>query len=159
MKFWGNVETFDQQFWVSAPLTRVKKQLDIVNGYVSNLICFAYSHYNSPFVVSNEYHQAYLQYCKEGKLPKVNVPQDVKNVLMLKASKGMEISWIPGSLEHVAGFNIYSNGTSLKKLQVHGNDFPTSFTDKEGNEDNVYEVSTYNVLDEESAKQKAINKK
>lgn len=130
-----------------------------MNGYVSNLICFAYSHYNSPFVVSNEYHQAYLQYCKEGKLPKVNVPQNVKNVLTLKAPEGMEISWIPGSLEHVTGFNVYSNGTLLKKLQVHGNDFPTSFTDKAGNEDNVYEVSTYNVLDEESAKQKAVNTK
>ena len=156
LKFWGNVETFDQQFWVSAPLTRIKKQLDIVNGYVSNLICFAYSHYNSPFVVNKDYHQAYLQYCKEGKLPQIATPQEVISASMIKVANGMEVKWIPGSLESVAGFNIYRNGTLLKKLQIHGNDFLTSFIDKEGNEDSVYEISTYNVMDEESAKLKVI---
>lgn len=156
LKFWGNVETFDQQFWVSAPLTRIKKQLDIVNGYVSNLICFAYSHYNSPFVVNKDYHQAYLQYCKEGKLPQIATPQEVISASMIKVANGMEVKWIPGSLESVAGFNIYRNGTLLKKLQIHGNDFLTSFIDKEGNEDSVYEISTYNVMDKESAKLKVI---
>ena len=156
LKFWGNVETFDQQFWVSAPLTRIKKQLDIVNGYVSNLICFAYSHYNSPFVVNKDYHQAYLQYCKEGKLPQIATPQEVISASMIKVANGMEVKWIPGSLESVAGFNIYRNGTLLKKLQIYGNDFLTSFIDKEGNEDSVYEISTYNVMDKESAKLKVI---
>nr|WP_262482944.1 hypothetical protein [Bacteroides intestinalis] len=51
---------------------------------------------------------------------------------------------------------MYRNGTLLKKLQIYGNDFLTSFIDKEGNEDSVYEISTYNVMDKESAKLKVI---
>ena len=77
-----------------------------------------------------------------------------RSASMVKVANGIEIKWIPGSLESVAGFNIYRNGTLLKKLQIHGNDFLTSFIDKEGNEDNVYEISTYNAMDKESAKLK-----
>lgn len=154
LKFWGNIETFDQRFWTTASLTRVKKQMDIVNGYVSNLICFAYSHYNSPFIVKKEYHQAYLQYCKNGELPKIKIPQDIIRASALKTSDGIEIKWMPGDLEFVAGFNIYKNGALVNKLQICGGKVPTSFIDKEGNQDDVYEVSTYNIMDEESVKQK-----
>lgn len=153
LKFWGNVETFDQRFWVSAPLTRVQQQLEIVNGYVSNLICFAYSHYNSPFVADKDYHEAYVQYRKEGKLPKVNIPQKVMNVSVQKASNGTEIKWSPGNPNHTAGYSIYKNGTLLTKVQVKSGKFPTSFVDKKTSDSGaIYEIAAYNVMDEESEK-------
>lgn len=157
LKFWGNIETFDQRYWTSAPLTRVKKQLDIVNGYVSNIICFAYSHYNSPYVVNPEYHQAYLQYCKDGKLPKINKPQSVSNVSVQKVSNGIEIKWIPTEFKSIDGFNIYRDGVLIKKLQIYQTRTPLSFIDKEGNVNNVYEVSTYNIMEDESEKIKQNN--
>ena len=64
---------------------------------------------------------------------------------------GFQVVW-----SRLPVFNIYKNGTLLKKLQIHGNDFLTSFIDKEGNEGSVYEISTYNVMDKESAKLKVI---
>ena len=74
----------DRRFWTSVPLERVQKQLEIVNGYVGNLICFAYKHYNSPFVVNPAYHQAYLQYCRTGCLPIMDIPEKVKNADVYK---------------------------------------------------------------------------
>lgn len=156
LKFWGNVETFDQRFWISAPMSRVIKQMEIVNGYVGNLICFAYSHYNSPYVVNKEYHEAYLQYCKSGKLPHVANPQAVKHASTRKTSQGIEVQWIPGTLNATDGISIYRDGILLMKLQSNGKSFPTSFIDKDGNENNTYEVATYNIMNEESSKFKAV---
>lgn len=156
LKFWGNVETFDQKFWVSAPLTRVQKQLETVNSYVSNLICFAYSHYNSPFVVNPDYHKAYVHYLKEGKLPEITIPQKVINVSIEKNSKGTEIRWSPGNPNHTTGYNIYKNGTLLRKVQEKNGKLPTSFIDKESTESgDIYEIAPYNVMDQESERVKA----
>nr|WP_320059591.1 DUF4434 domain-containing protein [uncultured Bacteroides sp.] len=155
LKFWGNIETFDQRFWVSAPLTRIQKQLDIVNGYVSNLICFAYSHYESPYVVDKEYHDSYLKYCKDGNLPKVDIPEKVLAVTIKETSRGWEVRWIPRSINAVAGYSIYRNGTLCAKLQVTDGNIPTVFFDKEANVGCIYEIAAYNVLGEESEKVKA----
>ena len=153
LKYWGNVETFDQ-YSTSASLERVAKQLDIVNGYVGNLVCFSYCHYNSPFEVNADNHKAYCEYRKTGKLPKIEAPQAVSGVAVKKVAKGMQISWKPGNMDHVDGYSIYRNGELVRKLQVKAGKAPTSFTDKDGNMDSVYEVAAYNVLGKESAKVK-----
>ena len=155
LKFWGNVETFDQRFWTSAPLERVQKQLEIVNGYVGNLICFAYNHYNSPFVVNPAYHQAYLQYCRTGCLPIMDIPEKVKNAAVRKVAKGIEVSWIPNEMKAVDGYSIYRDGQLIMKLQIRDGQLPRTFVDAEGTVDNVYEVAVYNVIGKESAKVKA----
>ncbi len=153
--FWGNVETFDQRFWISAPLERTQKQLEIINGYVDNIICFAYSHYNSPYVVNPDYHQAYLQYCRTGHLPDMEVPERVINASMHKVSDGIEIRWTPNSMKAADGYSVYRDGKLIKKLQIRGGELPGTFVDTEGKADSVYEVAVYNVIGIESAKVKA----
>lgn len=155
LKFWGNVETFDQRFWTSAPMARVQKQLEIVNGYVGNIICFAYSHYNSPFVVNKEYHDLYLQYCKTGELPKIPLPKKVINASITKSPTGTEIKWAPQGFAATDGYNIYKDGILIYKLQLRNGKFQTNFSDKDGSVNNVYEISAYNVMGEESEKTKA----
>lgn len=155
LKFWGNIETFDQRFWITAPLERIKKQLEVVNGYVGNLICFAYSHYNSPFVVNKDYHKTYLQYCCTGQLPVIPIPDQVLTVNTNKTSKGIEIQWVPGDLTAVDGYSIYRDGTLIKKIQITSEKLPRKYIDKEGSLDCTYEIATYNVIGQESAKIKA----
>lgn len=155
LKFWGNVETFDQRFWTSAPLERVKKQLEIVNGYVGNIICFAYSHYNSPFVVNEDYHKAYLEYSKSGQLPKMATPEKVVNANIQKLAEGVKIKWVADNLKGVAGYSIYRDGELIKQLQTQNGVFPTTFVDAEGDLNRIYEVAVYNVIGDESIKVKA----
>lgn len=155
LKFWGNVETFDQRFWITAPLERVKKQLEIVNGYVGNLICFAYSHYNSPFVVNKDYHKAYLQYCRTGQFPEIPVPEQIVSADVRKAVNGIKLQWISGDLTDVEGYSIYRDGVLIKKMQIRPGKFPKEFIDKEGSLDCTYEISTFNVIGQESVKIKA----
>lgn len=155
LKFWGNVETFDQRFWTTAPLERVKKQLEIVNGYVGNIICFAYSHYNSPFVVNEDYHKVYLEYSKSGLLPKMAVPEKVTNANVQKLDEGVRIKWVSDNLKRVAGYSIYRDGKLLKRLQAQDGIIPTTFVDKEGDLNRLYEIAVYNVIGNESIKVKA----
>ncbi len=150
LKFWGNIETFDQRYWTTAPLTRVKKQLDIVNGYVGNIICFAYSHYNSPSVGNKQYHESYVQYIKNGKLPEVKIPEAVSDVDVRMTSQGVEVIWTPQDIPFIQGFNIYRDGILLKKIQVDNNQVPSLYLDQDGSISNIYTVSAYNILDGES---------
>lgn len=154
LKFWANVETFDQRYWVSAPLERVQKQLANVNGYVGNIICFAYSHYNSPAEVNADFHQAYCAYRQTGKLPVVDTPKQVTSVSVRKVAKGIEIKWAFDDAQHTDGYCIYRNGELIRKMQIRHGRWPKSFIDKDGDIDSVYEVSVYNVLGKESAKVK-----
>ncbi len=155
LRFWGNIETFDQRFWITAPLERVRKQLEIVNGCVENLICFAYSHYNSPFVVNRDYHRIYLQYCYTGQFPVVPIPNQVLTVNTNKTSKGMKIHWVSGDLTAVDGYSIYRDGTLIKKIQIISEKLPSKYIDKEGGLDCTYEIATFNVIGQESVKTKA----
>jgi hypothetical protein len=154
--FWGNVEIFDQRFWVSAPLNRVQKQIEIVNRHVKNIICFAYSHYYSPFVVSENYHRSYMQYCK-GENSLVKNPDKVVEATVRSTSKGMEINWAKNrDIGTIVGYCIYRNGNLLKKIQISNGNIPSAFLDIEGNTTSLYELTSYNVLGVESVKIKAV---
>ena len=159
LKFWGNVETFDQRFWVSAPLDRVKKQMQIANGFVSNLICFAYSHYNSPYVKNSAYHKAYLHYCQSGQLPDLGIPQSVTEARITRRGQTISIQWSVMPEEGVDGIAIYRNGALIQKLQQRDGQMPTRFIDKEGKAGDRYEIATYNVVGTESSKTEAIETK
>lgn len=152
LKFWGNVETFEQASWTSASLQRVQKQLDIVNKYTSNIICFAYSHYNSPYVVNENYHEAYRHYIYNGLLPNQELKGYAATVLRKDVKNGVEISWTPSLIEDskVDGILIYKNGELLKKIQFKKNRMLSSFFDKTGGENAAYEIALYNVLGCES---------
>ncbi len=155
LKFWGNVETFDQKYWISSPLTQVQKQMEIVNDYVSNIICFAYSHYYSPYVVDKNYHKTYLEYCKTGKL-EATAPARVQSVRVEQTTEGVNVVWTnPTDMNTVSGYSIYKNGTLLNKVQVKLAWTPSALLDAGADLGNVYEVATYNVLGVESEKVKA----
>ncbi|SEA45771.1 protein of unknown function [Porphyromonadaceae bacterium KH3R12] len=154
--FWGNIEIFDQRFWISAPLNRVQRQIEIVNKYAKNIICFAYSHYYSPYVVSENYHRSYMQYYKNENVVVEN-PYKVVEVTMRSTPQGMEITWAKNrDLGSIAGYCIYRDGTLLKKLQITNGNIPTVFADIEGTTESIYEITSYNVLGVESVKVKAI---
>ena len=152
LKFWANVEIFDQRFWISAPLERVREQLHLVNGYVSNMICFAYSHYYSPFVADAQYHDSYLQYRQTGELPKLPIPEKVIRAEVSRVKDGNRLTWVPGNYLSSKGYSIYRNGELLVKLQTGINIHPTEYVDKDGGADSQYEIAAYNVLGDESEK-------
>ena len=153
--FWSNVEIFDT-YWASASLTRIQKQMDRVAPYVSDYICFAYSHYYSPFEVYNDYHKGYISYLNTGNLPQYNKPKSVSDLKLRSFSQGIELIWNMPDLDDVAGVNIYRDKVLIAKLPYKKNTLPNSFYDKNGYEHNKYEVATYNVIDQESVKVKAI---
>lgn len=64
MKFWGNIELFTAD-GKPADMQRIIRQLLIVNGYTSNMVCFSYPHHFSPYAGDRKHHQAYLAYLKE----------------------------------------------------------------------------------------------
>ncbi len=152
LKFWGNVETFEQAFWSTASLKRLQKQLEIVNGYVSNLICFAYSHYNSPFVGCGKYHAAYASYCQNGCFPEVSIPAKVTSCIAVSQKEGVKLQWSVQDETDVVGYNLYRDGVLVKKLQATSKGLPLSYWDKEGCISSLYEISSYNVFGEESEK-------
>jgi hypothetical protein len=157
LKFWANTETFDQRFWTSASLDRIIKQMNIVNRYVSNFICFAYSHYDSPFVVDSNYHKGYLQYCKDGQLPQMGLPNQVSNVSVEKEATGFLLKWKALDLMNVSGYSIYKNGELLMRVGIKGNKIPTQYLDKQPT--NVlpkYEIAVYNAIGKESNRVMAI---
>lgn len=155
LKFWANIEIFDQKYWISSSLSRMQKQMEAVNSYVSNIICFAYSHYYSPYVVDKNYHKTYLEYSKSGKLV-MSAPPRVQSVSISKTQEGVNIMWTaPADMSVVSGYSIYKNGTLLTKAQVRQGSVPTSTLDAGADTGSVYEVATYNVLDVESQKVKA----
>lgn len=155
LQFWGNVEIFEQRYWVSASLSRVQKQLKIVNKYANKIICFAYSHYYSPYVVSKQYHKSYLDYLKNGEL-KAESPEKIRNASLRENTQGIEISWDknPDSGSTV-GYCVYRDGTLLTKIQENEKNTIIKYLDPEGKKINAYDISSYNVLGIESEKTRA----
>ena len=68
LRFWANNENFTQADWSSAPLSRFVTQMKIASKYVENHVTFAYSHYYSPDMGKQAYHDAYKQYVLTGEI-------------------------------------------------------------------------------------------
>lgn len=152
LKFWSNIETFDQNYWCSGSLSRIVKQLSIVNPYVSNIISFAYSHYYSPYQVNKHYDEAYRYYVQHGEIPQMKAPGKIDNLKKEQCNEGVRLSWNCGEPDMTAGYNIYRNNELIHKLLIRINDNNSEFIDKSGKISDVYSVSAYNVNDNESEK-------
>lgn len=87
LKFWGNVETFDQRDWSTAPFERIARQLHAIDPYVSNIICFSYNHYNSPYLVDPVHHDSYMNY-RNGKSARANNEITLTKERLLDKIKG-----------------------------------------------------------------------
>lgn len=151
LKFWVNVETFDQKYWTSAPLTRVVEQLRTANGVSSNIVCFSYCSYDSPNVVNSNYDKVYRQYLQTGVLPQVPVPAAPADLKVRKAKGGVRLAWKCTDEENTAGYNIYRDGELVQRiLKRKGQDCETLLL-KESDTGSQYSVSAFNVLDKESS--------
>ena len=157
LKFWANVETFDHRFWTNASLTRFKEQMEAVDPYVYKIITFAYSHYYSPFQVNKLYHDAYVEYYKTGKLPRLSVSEPVSNLeIKIKNEGAVILKWkSPKDKSNLMGYYVYKDGVLVANIQNKNiDDIKTEFIDKNGYHNNLYEVSSYNAIGEESIKVK-----
>ncbi len=146
--FWSDAETFDQRFWTAAPLDRFVEQMKIVKPYVSNIITFAYSHYDSPSQKTKGFHEAYLQYVKTGALPLNIIPDPVTNLIAASDTQGkVNLSWQePKNTETLAGYYIFKDNLLIGNLQydTHGKSI-TGFQDKNSDAKAIqrYEVCSY----------------
>ena len=68
LAFWANNENFVQADWSSAPISRFVKQMKITSKYVENHVTFSYSHYYSPDMGKQAYHEAYKRYYLTGEI-------------------------------------------------------------------------------------------
>lgn len=157
LQFWANVELFEQYNisgetkFATASLTRVLQQMEAVQPFVSRIICFAYSHYFSPAQVREAYHSAYMEYVRTGSLPAVGQTGRVNSAIK-EVGTGVNLKWTMATKTDVDGFAIYKNDKLLLKLQVRGNTVPGSYFDAKGKASDKYEIATYNILGDESAK-------
>lgn len=157
LAFWANAETFEQfrvhgeNHFATCSLERIVNQLKAEAPFVDRIICFAYSHYLSPVLVREEYHNAYLQYVKTGELPAVGKSGRV-NSAVRENGTGVALSWSIATKTDVDGFAIYKNGTLLIKLQIREGIVPGYFFDYDGKASDLYEITTYNILGAESGR-------
>ncbi|MGN1246165.1 MAG: DUF4434 domain-containing protein [Muribaculaceae bacterium] len=115
VRFWGNIELFDQRFWTSADIGRVKRQHDAIAPYVDGFISFAYSHYVSPHLKHPVLHRAYSQYASTGEIPAVKAPAAVSDA---QYSSG-KIFWrgITGN-EWLLGYRVRRDGELVADCQL-----------------------------------------
>lgn len=66
--FWANNENFIQADWSSAPVSRFVEQMKITSKYVSSHVSFSYSHYYSPDMGKQAFHDAYKRYYLTGEI-------------------------------------------------------------------------------------------
>lgn len=119
LKYWIDMETFDQADWTSATIDRFVKQIKTASKYAENAITFAYSHYYSPNNNSDGYHKAYMQYVKNGSIPSGS-PKDPANLQITgKNDEIIQLRWDhPENTSDICGYFIYHNGTLIGRNQL-----------------------------------------
>lgn len=147
--FWSDAETFVQEDWSSAPLSRFIRQLNDVAPYVDNIISFAYTHYYSPNLVDPGFHRTYLDYVNNGTLEQVppSAPGNVRARVL--DSGGVVLVWDP-SQDNIGiySYTVYRDGkiVAVNKVARPGKPsddlFFDSFvdTDVERNHTYVYQI-------------------
>lgn len=119
LQLWADTETFDITDWTGAPIGRFIEQMKAVSAYVDNHITFAYSHYYSPNIVHNGFHETYLEYVATGHVD--NTPP--ASPAAFTASRGKDgkvhLSWMRTGDEHgICGYHMYRDGIKIANLQV-----------------------------------------
>lgn len=159
INFWANIESFDQRFWTTAPLNRIKMQADNVAPYVSDMITFAYSHYYSPERIRPALHRAYCQWAKSSELPAAARPAQVNSLSIEKDGEKTLLKWTFNPQEPtLLGHHIYKDGILIGDVQSNHwtatatPDTATATFDLTGKGNGHYEVRAYNVIGEEAEK-------
>lgn len=154
IKYWANIEMFDQRFWTAASLDRIKQQMDVLRPYVSGFISFAYSHYYSPLLKTPLLHKAYAKYVKTGTFPHLKAPMPIRNLKQEKNNDGLSILvWrAPEKETDVVGYHIYKDGIMIADIQYDNQ----GCCEREYKvfDSGLYEIAAYNVYGDESIKNK-----
>ena len=112
--FWANTENFDHRYWSSAPLNRFLQQMEIVSRYVDNIITFSYSHYYSPGNIDSRLHEMYLEYLKNGILPKAEIEPPEKLRVKRIGLNARRITWDESNNpEGIFGYELFRNGKKV----------------------------------------------
>ena len=147
---WSDTETFDQRFWTSATLDLFVRQMELVKPYVSGIMTFTYSHYYSPITVTNEFHEAYVNYYKTGELPEIPAPQPVKT-LWIENGETVKLKWEePDDLSGIVGYNIYRNDELIGRVQYNAEKKCNTEWNVEYVTVSDYKVFSYNCIGIES---------
>ena len=118
LKFWSDVETFDQLDWTSATIGRIVAQMKLEQPYVENFITFSYNHYQSPDNADPGFHKTYLDYLKNGRLETIPPSTPSKLSASLQSGSGISLSWSASSDNiGVCGYYIYRDGIKIAKRQ------------------------------------------
>jgi len=128
-----------------------------VKPYVDKIITFAYSHYYSPFLKKENFHEGYLHYVQNGSLPETGIPEPVEELIVEKKQNGeVVLYWNePGNIENIVGYFIYRNGNLIGDIQYNSNNWcETTFNDTNipEAENLVYDVYSYTITNVKSAK-------
>lgn len=154
IKYWANIEMFDQRFWTAASLDRIKTQMDILRPHVSGFISFAYSHYYSPSLKTPLLHKAYIDYIKTGIFPHSVIPMPVRGLKQKKNDGGLSVLvWESSDKEvDVVGYRIYKDGILIADIQYDNK----GCCKREYNvfDSGLYEIVSYDVYGNESARNK-----
>ena len=146
VQFWSNIELFDQRFWTSADIGRIKLQHDAIAPFVSGFISFAYSHYVSPNLKNPVLHRAYSHYVRTGKLLQCKAPAAVSEA---KCTGGI-LSWkgISGN-EWLLGYRVRRDGVLVADCQLtHDGSCKCSINaDTPG----IYAITAYDAWGNESS--------
>ena len=157
LQFWSDAETFDQRFWTAGTLDRFVEQLQIVEPYVDKIISFAYSHYYSPFLKKENFHEGYLHYIQTGSLPETGIPEPVQELIVERnQNREVLLYWKePGNSENIVGYYIYRNGNLVGNIQYNNNNWcKTTFKDANipETENIIYDVYSYTITSVKSPK-------
>lgn len=116
VRFWANIELFDQRFWTSADVGRVKRQHDVLAPYVDGFISFAYSHYVSPHYKNPALHRAYCEWVRSGELEVHDAPHSVSGLCyadgMLKWNAVVGNEWL-------MGYRVRRDGVLVADIQLN----------------------------------------
>lgn len=152
IKYWANIEMFDQRFWTTATLDRIKIQMDVLRPHVSGFISFAYSHYYSPLLKTPLFHDAYTYYVKTGTFLHSTVPSPICNLKHEKSNQDSSVLvWEPSDKEtSVVGYHIYKDGILIDDIQYDNQGYCKR--ECQIHSSGLYEIASYDVYGNESVK-------
>lgn len=152
IQLWGNIENFEQKFWTSATLDRVKQQINDIRPFVSNFISFSYSHYYTSAVHKDKFHKSYKYFINHGELPSKSklLPIDITQITT-KSNNNYTITFKPKNpVEEIVGYRLYENNTIIIDKQISNNSMILDLSTTKSLKD-MY-IVVYNEIGQESSK-------
>lgn len=124
IKLWSNCETFQGLVdgYPAITMDQYLQQIRTVSKYCDEIVSFSYSHYYSPYNVSDGFHKAYSYYVKHGGLEKQK-PSAPTQFTFRRDGGSVYLNWNASSDNlGVVGYNVYRNGIQISRVYAQRND-------------------------------------